>query len=444
MTTLTCTQLLVGGRLAGPGSLTLAGETIAAVSSSPAGDADVVLEGGVLTAGMVDLQLNGAVGVDFAQADADGWRAVAAHVAAHGVTAFCPTFITAPVERQRAAIAATADAMRALGAHRGAHAANAGAIGTNRGADGANAGALGTNRGADGANGGADDADRGADAPVARPIGAHLEGPFLSPLRPGAHDPSLLREPSAAALDQLLDGADLSALAFVTLAPELPGAADAIARLRAAGVQVSLGHSDATAEQTAAAARHGARLVTHLFNAQRPFNHREPGLPARALVDELLVSGLIVDLHHVAADAVRLAFAAAPGRIALVSDAVAAAGMTGGAFKIGNVEAFAHPDGPPTLADGTLAGSALHLDEAVRNCVALGIDRATALTAATAVPAAALGDASRGELAAGRRADLVWWDDDLRVRAVWIGGRRIDIDQPTAGDSPWPASSSRA
>ncbi len=250
-----------------------------------------------------------------------------------------------------------------------------------------------------------------------------------SPLRPGAHDPTLLREPSAAALDALLDGTDLSALAFVTLAPELPGAAEAIGRLRAAGVQVSLGHSDATAAQAAAAAEQGARLVTHLFNAQRAFNHREPGLPARALVDPLLVSGLIVDLHHVAADAVRLAFAAAPGRIALVSDAVAAAGMTSGPFRIGNVEAFAHPDGPPTLADGTLAGSALHLDEAVRNTVALGIDRATALTAATAVPAAALGDASRGELAAGRRADLVWWDDDLHVRAVWIGGRRIDINE---------------
>lgn len=397
MTTLTCTQLLVGGRLTGPGSLTLDGDRIAAVAQSPAGDADVVLEGGVLTAGMVDLQLNGAVGVDFAQADPTGWRAVAAHVAAHGATAFCPTFITAPVARQRAAIAATAAAVRDL-----------------------------------------------ADAPVAQPLGAHLEGPFLSPLRPGAHDPSLLREPSAEALDQLLDGADLGALAFVTLAPELPGAEQAIARLRAAGVQVSLGHSDATAAQTAAAARHGARLVTHLFNAQRPFNHREPGLPARALVDELLVSGLIVDLHHVAADAVRLAFAAAPGRIALVSDAVAAAGMSDGPIRIGNVEAFAHPDGPPTLADGTLAGSALHLDEAVRNCVALGIDRATALTAATAVPAAALGDASRGELAAGRRADLVWWDDELRVRAVWIGGRRIDTDQLTTGDSPWPASSSRA
>lgn len=383
MTTLTCTQLLVAGALAGPGSLTLEGERIAVVHDGPAAGANTVLEGGVLTAGMVDLQLNGAVGVDFAHADADGWRRVAAHVAAHGTTAFCPTFITAPVAQQRRAIDATAAAMHALAEQPG--------------------------------------------APVAIPLGAHLEGPFLSPLRPGAHDPALLREPSAAALDELLDGADLGALAIVTLAPELPGAPEAIARLRAAGVTVSLGHSEATAQQTADAARQGARLVTHLFNAQRAFSHREPGLPARALVDELLVSGLIADLHHVAPDAVRLAFAAAPGRIALVSDAVAAAGMTSGPFRIGSVEAFARPDGPPTLADGTLAGSALHLDEAVRNAVSLGIDRAAALTAATAVPAAALGDAARGDLAAGRRADLVWWDEALRVRAVWIGGRRIDL-----------------
>lgn len=391
MTTLSCPQLLVDGRLAGPGSVTLADGLIAGVElaggeprATPAAER---LDGGLLTAGMVDLQLNGAVGVDFASADLDGWRRVAAHVARHGVTAFCPTFITAPVERQRAAIAATAAAQAALAPTEG-------------------------------------DAAR---PPLARPLGAHLEGPFLSPARPGAHDPSLLAEPTAAALDRLLDGADPAALRIVTLAPELPGGLAAIARLRAAGVTVALGHSDATAEQTAAAAAAGATLVTHLFNAQRPFGHREPGLPGRALVDPRLVCGLIADLHHVAPDGVRLAFAAAPGRIALVSDAVAAAGLADGAIRIGSVDALAQPDGPPRLADGTLAGSALHLDEAVRNAVALGVDRATALTAATAVPAAAVGDDGGGRLARGRRADLVWWDDALRVHAVWIGGRRIDL-----------------
>ena len=381
-TTLSCPRLLVGGRLTGPGAVTVGDHgLIAAVAADGAAQpaADVRLDGGLLTAGMVDLQVNGAVGVDLAGAEPDGWRAIAAHLAGRGVTAFCPTFITAPVARQRAAIEATAAARAELAA-----------------------------------------------AAAAQPLGAHLEGPFLSPHRPGAHDPTLLRAPTAAALAELLDGADLDALAIVTLAPELPGAPEAIARLTAAGVAVSLGHSEATAAQTAEAAAGGARLVTHLFNAQRAFSHREPGLPARALTDPRLTSGLIVDLHHVAPDAVRLAFAAAPGRIALVSDAVAAAGMAPGPFRIGTVEAFARADGPPRLADGTLAGSALHLDEAVHNAVALGVAPERALAAATAVPAAALGDGARGELAAGRRADLVWWDDELNVRAVWVGGRRIE------------------
>jgi N-acetylglucosamine-6-phosphate deacetylase len=394
MTTLACPRLLLDGRLTGPGAVTFGDDgLIAAVDVAaapgrgpvpgPAVDppaADLALDGGVLTAGMVDLQLNGAAGIDLAGAGAAGWRTVAAQLARHGVTAFCPTFVTAPVAAQRTAIAATAAARAGL-----------------------------------------------AGAAVAQPLGAHLEGPFLSPVRAGAHDRSLMRPPSPAALDELLDGADLTALSIVTLAPELPGAGAAIERLVAAGVAVSLGHSDATAAQTAAAAERGARLVTHLFNAQRPFAHREPGLPGRALTDPLLTCGLIADLHHVAPDAVRLAFAAAPGRIALVSDAVAAAGMAPGPFRLGAVEAFAQAGGPPRLADGTIAGSALHLDEAVRNAVAVGVTPERALSAATAVPAAALRDASRGDLAPGRRADLVWWDDELRVRAVWIAGRRVDL-----------------
>jgi N-acetylglucosamine-6-phosphate deacetylase len=191
-------------------------------------------------------------------------------------------------------------------------------------------------------------------------------------------------------------------------------------------VRVSLGHSAATAAETAAAADRGASLVTHLFNAQRAFGHREPGLPGRALVDERLVCGLIADLHHVAPDAVRLAFAAAPRRIALVSDAMAAAGMpAGGTYRHGPIEVHARGELPPVLADGTLAGSALHLDEAVRNVVGLGIAPEVALDAATRVPARALGRS--GAVEPGERADLVWWDDELRVRAVWIDGAEVAV-----------------
>jgi len=378
-TTLTGPRLLIDGRWR-DGAVTIRDGRIHAVLDAPPPEEDGAtverLDGGLLTAGLVDLQVNGSAGVDLAHADRAGWRRVAEHQARHGVTAFVPTFVTAPLERLAAAVGATVDAALDL-----------------------------------------------RDRRAAQALGAHLEGPFLSPSKPGAHPVDLLRLPEPAAVDALLAG---GTPLVVTVAPELDGAAEAIERLLAAGVHVSIGHSMATAEQAAAAADRGVRLVTHLFNAQRAFGHREPGLPGRALVDERLVSGLIADRVHVADDALRLAFAAAAGRIALVSDAVAAAGMAPGPFRLGPIEAVAVADGPPRLPDGTLAGSALHLDEAVRNVVALGVDPAVAIEAASAVPAAALGDDERGRLASGRRADLVWWGDDLRVRAVWIGGERID------------------
>jgi N-acetylglucosamine-6-phosphate deacetylase len=397
--TITAPQLLLDGHLAGPGAVVVDGGRIEAIRRGTGFPADVVLADGVLTAGMVDLQVNGAVGVDLAAAEDTGWARVAQHLARHGVTAFCPTFITAPLMRLRAALAATASARA-----------------------------------------------RGAGRPRARVLGAHLEGPFLSPVRPGAHAAQHLRAPDAAALDALLHGA-AEAPAIVTLAPELPGALEAIARLAGAGVAVALGHSDATAAQAHAAAGAGARLTTHLFNAMRPLHHREPGLVGAALTDQRLVSGLVVDGVHVADDVVALAFAAAPGRIALVSDAVAAAGMAPGPFRVGPVEAHAAADGPPRLDDGTLAGSALHLDEAVRRAVAVGVDRAVALTAATAVPAAALGLAAvHGTLSPGAAADLVWWSDGLDVRRVWIGGDPVELPSSstptTAKETAWRPSPS--
>jgi N-acetylglucosamine-6-phosphate deacetylase len=378
--TLAAPRGLVDGAISGPLAVSIdRSGAIGGVEFRSPRTGDVVLDGaGTLTAGLVDLQLNGAAGVDLAAADDGGWDRVAGHLAPHGVTAFCPTFTTAPLERLLGLLGESAAQARRL-----------------------------------------------AGRPVPQPVGAHLEGPFLSPARPGAHQADAMRLPDEAALDAVLAAARSAggdALRLVTLAPELDGGHRAIARLREAGVRVSIGHSDATAAQVADAAAAGATLVTHLFNAQRPFEHREPGVAGRALVDERLTCGLIVDLHHVAADAVRLAFAAAPGRIALVSDAVAAAGMEPGPFAHGPLRAFAVADGPPMLADGTFAGSALHLDEAVRNAISAGVEPARALAAATSVPAAAAGIHDRGRIAAGCRADLVWWDADLRVRRVWIGG----------------------
>jgi len=391
--TLTVARALVDHRVIGPVEIAIENGIIARVRPAPPVVRPTGVIDGLLTAGMVDLQLNGAVGVDLAGTETDAWRRMAAHQASHGVAAFAPTFITAPLEFLLDALRTTTLARYAL-----------------------------------------------ADQPVAQPLRAHLEGPFLSPTQPGAHNPTHLRNPSPAAIDALLDGPDASSLGVVTIAPELPGGLEATRQLTAAGVTVSIGHTDATADEVARAADHGATLVTHLFNAQRRFSHRDPGVVGRALTDERLICGLIADGHHVADDAVRLAFAAAGDRIALVSDAVATAGLPPHPRPLRTQHGTTSADEPPRLADGTLAGSGLFLDVAVSNIVALGIAPELALTAATATPAAAVGHPG-GRLEPGLRADLVLWDDDLRVRATWIGGCRVNA--PPSGPRPELATSAR-
>src|SRR5204862_3233997 len=173
----------------------------------------------------------------------------------------------------------------------------------------------------------------------ARMLGMHVEGPFISARRKGAHNVEWITDPTPAGVETLLS-AGPGLLRLVTLAPELTGAVPAIARLTEAGVLVSVGHSDATAAQVAAAADAGARMVTHLFNGQRPMHHREPGVPAQALADSRLTSGLIADLRHVATEVCAIAFTAAPGRICLVTDAAACAGMPPGRYLLG---------GPPRI-----------------------------------------------------------------------------------------------
>jgi N-acetylglucosamine-6-phosphate deacetylase len=184
--------------------------------------------------------------------------------------------------------------------------------------------------------------------------------------------------PSPEAVAELLD-AGHGVLRLVTLAPETDGALAAVSALVAAGVMVSVGHSDATASQVAAAAGAGARMVTHLFNAQRGMHHREPGVVGQALTDHRLTSGLIVDLCHVSAAACAIAFAAAPGRICLVPDAAASAGMPPGRYVLGGQPMELPPGGgAPVRPDGTLAGSALRMDQAVANAVAVGLHLAEA------------------------------------------------------------------
>jgi N-acetylglucosamine-6-phosphate deacetylase len=177
----------------------------------------------------------------------------------------------------------------------------------------------------------------------------------------------------------------------------------------------------------ARAADQGARMVTHLFNAQRPLGHREPGVVGQALTDPRLTSGLIADLEHVSVAAIQIALAAAPGRIALVTDAAACAGMPPGRYLLGGepIELPPGPLRPPVRADGTLAGSALRMDAAVARLVMAGAALPDAIAAATAIPATLIGRPDLGRIAPGAAGDLVWLGPDLHARATWVAGQRV-------------------
>jgi len=368
---------LPGTGVLAPGYLSVQGGVIAEVGEGPPpGEPDLDLGTGVLVPGLVDLQVNGYYGVDLADCDPDGWALVARRLPETGTTAFLPTFITAPVPTLATALRSAAKAAEAVTA--GAHV-----------------------------------------------LGVHLEGPFLSPARAGAHRRDWIVPPSPGAVAELLE-AGQGLLRLVTLAPEADGALAAIGTLTAAGVLVSVGHSDATAAEVAAGAAAGARMVTHLFNAQRGLHHREPGVVGQALTDQRLTSGLIADLNHVSAAACAIAFAAAPGRICLVTDAAACAGMPPGRYLLGGMPVDLPPGGgAPVRPGGTLAGSALRMDQAVGNAVAVGLELPEAVAAASRIPADLIGRPDLGRLADGAVADLAWLGDDLRARATWVGGEQV-------------------
>jgi N-acetylglucosamine-6-phosphate deacetylase len=362
-----------------PGYVAVSGGRISAVAAGPPpGRADVELAAGVLLPGFVDLQVNGYFGVELSAADPAGWALVAGRLPALGTTAFLPTYITAPVADLAAGLRRAASFVPAL--------------------------------------------PRGA----ARVLGVHVEGPFISAARRGAHNPRWIIPPAPAAVGELIS-AGAGVLRLVTLAPEAEGGLAAVERLAGAGVVVSVGHSDATGRQVAEAAAAGARMVTHLFNAQRPLGSYEPGVTGQALADHRLASGLIADLHHACREACVIAFAAAPGRICLVTDASACAGMPAGQYLLGG-EPIELPPGdgvPPRRPDGGLAGSALRMDRAVANMVSVGVALEAAVTAATRIPADLIGRPDLGRLAPGAAADLAWLDDDLRAGGTWIDGERV-------------------
>lgn len=262
-------------------------------------------------------------------------------------------------------------------------------------------------------------------APVngADPLGFNLEGPFVAPARKGAHNPDHLRAPadlSEAELAPLLDG-----LRITTIAPELPGALELIARLRDLGIITSIGHSAATLEQALAgyAAAGDRATTTHLFNAMTGVDHREPGVAVAALTTDAAYAELIADGHHVHSSLWPIIARTKPAdRLVLVSDAIRVAGMGDGRLSLGGLEIEVR-DGRCTLVvGGNLAGSVIALDAAVRNLVRSGMGLPRAVAAASTNPAALLGAADRGSIAVGLRADLVELDDDLVVRRVMKAG----------------------
>ena len=265
---------VAGSSVMTPGYVAIAGGVITDVGAGPPPRAaDLELSTGALLPGLVDLQVNGHFGVDLQTAEADGWAQVATRLPETGTTAFLPTFITAPIDELSAALRSAVGLVPDL-------------------------------------SGGA------------RVLGVHVEGPFIAPDRRGAHNEAWITTASPEAVTDLLE-AGRGLLKMVTLAPERNGGMAAIDQFTQAGVLVSVGHSDATARQVASAADRGARMVTHLFNGQRPLHHREAGVVGQALADRRLTSGLVADLWHVCAEVCGIVFAAAPGRICIVTDAAA-------------------------------------------------------------------------------------------------------------------------
>lgn len=298
-----------------------------------------------------------------AQAEVDDWDVIDGALLAQGVTSWCPTLVSAPLDRYAEPLERIAQAAR-----------------------------------------------RGGPRPAI--LGAHLEGPFLG-ARVGAHPPSAVVDPDLDWIDSLAP-----VVRLVTVGPEAPRARELIGALRAREVVVALGHTAAGPEVVRAAVDAGATLFTHLWNASGPVSGRVPGPVGAALADDRLAVGLIADLVHVDALSLGLALRAKPADgVVLVTDAVA--WRSAGAEQQG----IRLVDGAPRLPDSTIAGSALTMDQAVRNLVdAVGTDVAAAVRAASTNPARVIGATDRGELVVGRRADVVRLDDDLQVERVWVAG----------------------
>jgi N-acetylglucosamine-6-phosphate deacetylase len=345
----------------------------------PSDAVDFVATGMTVVPGFVDVHIHGAGGHDVMEGDVRALDRITSTVARHGTTSIVATTVTAPIEDTCRSLQGIAQYIRAR-----------------------------------------ENAE--SDHLAAEILGIHLEGPFISKARRGVHPPDALAKPSVSTFGKYIEAAD-GLVKIVTLAPELPGALELIAAAVAAKIVAAIGHTDADYDQARAAIHAGARHAVHMYNAMRPFEHRDPGVVGAILTDPEVTAEVIADLVHVAGPAIQVLIGTKGfDTVLLVSDGIAATGMPDGKYRLGNFEVSVK-DGVARNGEGKLAGSTLTMDRALRNVVGIGVPLQDAVRMATVLPARRLGLAGKkGIIAVGADADLVALTPDLRVAGVMTRG----------------------
>lgn len=348
---------------------------------APAGAREISARDATIVPGFVDIHLHGAGGHDVMSSTEEALTTIASTVARHGTTSLVATTVTAPPDETRRSLEGISRCILSP-------------------------------------------ANRTADA-TAEIIGIHLEGPFISPTRRGVHPAGAIANPSVTLLDRYLEAA-AGTVKILTLAPEIPGAMELVERGYARGLVVALGHTDATYEQARTAIFRGARHAVHVFNAMRPFSHRETGVLGAVLTDPNVTAEVIADGVHVDDPAIRLLLAAkGTDLVLLVSDGTAATGMRDGSYRLGTFDVTVS-DGVSRNREGKLAGSTLTLDRAVQHMVRLGVPTIEAIRMATYNPARRVGMESRkGVLAPGADADLILLSPELKIANVFVRGAAL-------------------
>jgi N-acetylglucosamine-6-phosphate deacetylase len=349
----------------------------------PADAVDYVAAEMTVVPGFVDVHIHGAGGHDVMEGTTLALDRIAATVARHGTTSLVATTVTASIEDTCHSLEGIAHYIRSQAE----------------------------------LNEVQEDARLAAEF-----VGIHLEGPFISHARRGVHPPDAIARPSTATLQKLLEAAD-GLVKIVTIAPEIPGAGELIEYAVAAKIVAAIGHTDADYDQARAAIQAGARHAVHMFNAMRPFSHRDPGVVGAILTDPEVTAEIIADGVHVAGPAIQVLLGCKGfDAVVLVSDGIAATGMHDGRYRLGNFEVTVK-DGVARNSEGKLAGSTLTLDRALRYLVAIGVPLQEAVRMATVLPARRLGLAGKkGIIAVGADADLVALTPDLRVAGVMTRG----------------------